>query len=187
MKIDVYDFDKTIYDGDSTLNFYIFCLKKEKSIIKNLPFQVLGYIKYKLKIISKTKFKECFYTFFKDIKNIDKELNDFWEQHEYKMKKWYENKDHKDHVIISASPYFLLEPMYKKYKFKLLIASNVDKRTGKYDGLNCYGEEKVRRLRETYNDFEIDEFYSDSKSDEPLAKLAEKSYLIKKDEIIKWV
>ena len=26
MKVNIYDFDGTIYDGDSTLDFYMFCL-----------------------------------------------------------------------------------------------------------------------------------------------------------------
>ena len=34
MEVNTYDFDKTIYNGDSTIDFYIFCLKKEITIIK---------------------------------------------------------------------------------------------------------------------------------------------------------
>ena len=59
-----------------------------------------------------------------------------------------------------------------------LLASRVDKHTGKTDGENCHGAEKVRRLRETYPDVEIAEFYSDSRSDSPLAELAERAYLV---------
>ena len=35
MLADVYDFDKTIYDGDSTVNFYKFCIKKEQIALLN--------------------------------------------------------------------------------------------------------------------------------------------------------
>ena len=38
--INVYDFDKTIYNGDSTIDFYLFCLKKKFSIILLLPLQI---------------------------------------------------------------------------------------------------------------------------------------------------
>ena len=34
MKIVAYDFDGTIYDGDSSVDFYKFCFKKKKSISK---------------------------------------------------------------------------------------------------------------------------------------------------------
>ena len=37
MKLSVYDFDGTIYDGDSTLDFIKFLIKKKKSILFNIP------------------------------------------------------------------------------------------------------------------------------------------------------
>jgi phosphoserine phosphatase len=52
--------------------------------------------------------------------------------------------------------------------------------------LNCHGEEKVRRYREAFGDAPIDEFYSDSYSDTPLAKLAAKAYLVKGDKRLPW-
>ena len=64
-KIDVYDFDKTLYKKDTTIQFYIYCLKKNKKIIKYLPIQVLNFILYKVKIIEKIKFKEKFFIFLK--------------------------------------------------------------------------------------------------------------------------
>ena len=50
--------------------------------------------------------------------------------------------------------------------------------------MNCHGEEKVRRFREVYGDAQIDEFYSDSLHDTPLAKEAKRAFLVKKDEIL---
>ena len=35
-KMNVYDFDKTIYDGDSTADFYLFSLKRHKGIFSGL-------------------------------------------------------------------------------------------------------------------------------------------------------
>ena len=54
--LNVYDFDKTIYDGDSSIDFYLFCLKRKKSIILLLPKQVFAMILYKLKIKDKEYF-----------------------------------------------------------------------------------------------------------------------------------
>ena len=67
-----------------------------------------------------------------------------------------------------------------------MIASVVDINTGKYDGLNCYHEEKVKRFRTLYPDGHIDSFYSDSYSDEPLALLAKRAYIVKGDDITDW-
>ena len=36
--MNVYDFDGTIYDGDSTLDFWYFCLKKHPQILLYLPY-----------------------------------------------------------------------------------------------------------------------------------------------------
>ena len=66
------------------------------------------------------------------------------------------------------------------------MASRVDIRTGVYDGLNCHGEEKVRRFREAFPDGVIDSFYSDSYSDDPLTKLASEAWLVKGDELKPW-
>jgi len=62
----------------------------------------------------------------------------------------------------------------------------MDKKTGKINGENCRGEEKVNRLKELYKDIEIDNFFSDSLSDTPLALLAKKAYIIKKGKVIDW-
>ena len=32
--INGYDFDETIYDGDSSVDFYFFCLRKNKKVLK---------------------------------------------------------------------------------------------------------------------------------------------------------
>ena len=40
--VNIYDFDGTIYDGDSSIDFYLFCLRKNVSIIKFLPVFIIG-------------------------------------------------------------------------------------------------------------------------------------------------
>ena len=89
-------------------------------------------------------------------------------------------------MIISASPTFLLEPICDKLNIKYLIASKVDKHTGRYTGLNCYGEEKIRRFNEIFSNSSIDNFYSDSLSDAPIASLAKHAFLVSNNSIKKW-
>lgn len=69
--INGYDFDKTIYDGDSSVDFYKFCLKKNKKVLLMLPIQIYGLILYILGIIEKTKFKEYVFSFLKKIDDVD--------------------------------------------------------------------------------------------------------------------
>ena len=158
--LNVYDFDKTIYDGDSSIDFYLFCLKRKKSIILLLPKQVFAMILYKLKIKDKEYFKSQFFSFVKKIDNIDKTVEVFWKQKIVKIKTWYKKQSKTSDVIISASPEFLLKPLEKKLKIKV-IASKVSKKTGTFLGKNCYGEEKVHRFNEEFNNKKITGFYSD--------------------------
>lgn len=184
--MNVYDFDKTIYDGDSAIDFYLFCLKKQPCIIKKFPVQFWNFIRYKAKRIDKISFKEIFYSYFSCVKDIDEIVILFWKKNKNKIKQWYLNQKKNTDLIISASPSFLLEPICKELNVNL-ISSVVDKNTGKYISNNCYGEEKVIRYNEIYKNKIINNFYSDSKSDLPVAKISKKSYIVKKNKIIEWL
>ena len=84
-------------------------------------------------------------------------------------------------VIVSASLEEYLAPWCEKNGFEL-IASKLDvldgRITGKLDGLNCHGDEKVRRIKEKYdlNSFEKIYAYGDTKGDLPMLKLAHESF-----------
>lgn len=184
--MNVYDFDKTIYDGDSTLDFYIFSLKKKPSLIKYLPVQVIGFLKYMFGICPKLEFKEKFYSFLKGIPDADKFVDEFWNKNEGKVKKWYSDSQRDDDLIISASPTFLLENICRRIGIKHLIASEVNKKTGVCEGKNCYGEEKVVRLKEVFKDHKIEKFYSDSLSDAPLSLLAQERFIVSGNNIMEW-
>jgi len=183
--MNVYDFDKTIYYNDSTSDFYVFCLKRHPSILKHFPKTMFYYIKYLLRINTKTQFKEVMYEFLHEV-NIEKDLPEFWDVHKKKIKPFYLNQMQQDDVIISASPEFLLEPVCKEIGINYLMASRVDPKTGKYTGVNCHGKEKVRRFREVFGNAQIDEFYSDAYCDTPLAEIAKSSFMVKGDKVSDW-
>jgi len=186
VNFNVYDFDKTIYDGDSTIDFYLYCLLKQKSLIKFLPIQIYALAMYILGKYNKNKFKEVFFIFVKELKNIDDDIENFWKLNFKKIKPWYLKQKNKNDIIISASPYFLLKPIKQLLNIREVIATDINKKNSHINGLNCYGKEKVRRLNKTYKDFTIEKFYSDSLSDNPLAEVAKEAYLVKKDKITPW-
>ena len=183
MKINLYDFDGTIYDGDSTRDFFFYELKKHPIIFITIFETGIFALLYILHIVNKTKMKEHFYKFLRYIKNVDAEVISFWRVHDKNIKKFYLDKKHDHDIIISASPEFLLLPISRKLKVKDLIASKVDKYTGKTEGLNCHDKEKVRRLNEKYNDYIVIESYSDSLSDTPILMIAKKAYMVKGDKL----
>ncbi len=186
MKANIYDFDGTIYDGDSSVDFFIFCFKKKKSICRCFPKMFWYLILYALSIKTKTEMKEVFFSFLKYFDKTEELVDEFWDKNYYKIKKWYLENNSKNDIIISASPNFLLSKICKKMKIKELIATDVDIKTGKFNTLNCYADEKVKRLFIKYPNIEIQEMYTDSTSDLPLINLSVSGYIVKKDKIIKY-
>ena len=183
--INAYDFDETIYDGDSSVDFYKYCLKHNKKVLLVVPRQLFGVILYKLKIIEKTRMKEHIFSFLKYLKDVDSMIKDFWKEKDKNIKKWYLDQHKDSDVIISASPEFLLKPLEKKYKFTV-IASKVDKHTGKFEGKNCHDYEKITRYEELYNN-KVKEFYTDSiKADKAMLEYAKVGFVVKGDEITKY-
>ncbi len=183
----VYDFDKTIYDGDVTYDFYKYCLKKSWKVRGYFFVQIWAVFKYLLGFCKWTQMKAKMLGYFQKLDDIDSMIDQFWSEHKHKIKKWYLDKDHAHDVIISASPDILLKTIcYDYLKVKLLIGTKADKKTGKIAGKNCYGNQKVERLNQEINSYNIVEFYSDSLSDAPLAQMAKKSYVVDKDDLIDW-
>lgn len=184
--MNVYDFDGTIYRGDSTLDFYRFCLRRHPLLARYLPVQAWGAVLYACKRVSKTRFKEYFFSFLRGLPDVDRDLSGFWREARKNIMDWYAARRSPEDVVISASPEFLLEGFFPGPEGKRLIASRVDKRTGRCTGLNCKGAEKVRRFREAYPADPIHAFYSDSKSDLPLARLAESAFLVRNGRPVPW-
>ena len=185
-KIDVLDFDGTLYKKDSSKEFFKFCLKKNPILLIYIPKIIIYFFVYYLGGISITKLKECFFAFLKNCDNIDEIVEKFWKENRKFIRMDLLKKCKNEIVIISASPMFIINYICSDLKVNKVIATNVDKKTGKFLSANCKGTEKITRLNCEYDKYCIDKFYSDSYSDEPLAKLAKNPFFIEKDEVEKW-
>lgn len=185
--MNVYDFDKTIYNGDCTVDFYLYCLKHYPRIYAEIP-RILWYgLLFKLGIIEKKRFKSIFFKFATLIPDLNDAVKNFWDINKSKIKDFYVKNQQEDDIIISASPTFILETICKMTCIKNLIATEVDLKTGNIIGENCYGAEKVKRFyAQGGNENAIDEFYSDSHSDSPLAEISKKAYLVKGNKLLPW-
>lgn len=183
--MNVYDFDKTIYLNDSSIDFYKFNLKRNPKLIKYWPRQSKAAMDYKRGKITKTEMKTIFYEYFKGIKDMDKAIAVFWSENKDKIRPWYLEQLQETDVIVSASPEFFLQPICDELGIHL-IASVVDKDTGENLRENCYGYEKVVRFKEQFDINEIDDFYSDSYSDDPLAQHAKRAFMVKGDTVKPW-
>ena len=176
--MNVYDFDKTIYRRDSSTDFILFLYRKKPSLLRFAPRQAFAALRYYVfRSISKTQMKERFFSLFSAC-DAAARVPEFWSGHRNGIYDWYKAQHREDDVIISASPRFLLEPVCRELGITRLIASEVDPKNGCFVGENCHGAEKLRRFRAQFPDETIHEFYSDSRSDTPLAEAAEDAFLI---------
>ena len=184
--VNSYDFDQTIFYPDSSYCFVMYCLKKYPgAVLKAVPGAVwagLGCLRRKAEV---KELKEHIFAFLKDLQNVDELVKDFWEQHRGNIASWYLAQKRPDDLIISASPEFLLKPIAEELGVHL-IATRMDKHTGKITGPNCHDKEKVRRFYEAYPGGHTEEFYSDSLSDSPMAEIADRAFIVDRDKISPW-
>lgn len=175
----IYDFDKTIYSKETSMAFMFFFLKRHRSLI---PKFILNLTMILFNIKDLKKVKNIFFSIFKGM-DIENDINLFWEKemkniYPYFFEEIKENRKDADLLIlISASPDFLLEPIYKKLGFDILISTKYSNFT--LIGKNCKKDEKLKRLNELGN-FDVLCFYSDSLSDLPLFNIAKKKISINK-------
>lgn len=174
MIADLYDFDKTVFNGESGSEFWLFCLKRHPSIIRFLPKQAVGLFGYYVfRKISKKHSKELFYSYLKAI-DAEKEAELFWQENAVKMNEWFRPREHDvKTVVCSASPVFQIKPICDKLGVDLLVATRMNPSTGLIKGKNCKNTEKVRRLEEEAADYEFRDVYTDNLiSDGPILELA---------------
>ena len=185
--MNVYDLDKTIYHRDSSVQFYLYELVRKPYLAIYWPVQIYGAICYAVKLIDKVTMKGYFYRYMKSVKDIDGDVRRFWDKNMSRIHKWYLDQHHDDDVVITASPVWLVEEACRRLSIKYVYGSLVDRKTGKILGPNCHDRQKVTVFREAgFNTDDIDCFYSDSHSDDPLAELARSSYLVKGERLLPW-
>ncbi len=194
----IYDFDGTLYDGDSFIDFFVFSLKKNPFYLFKLLFLPVYIILWKFKVIDDKKLKEQFLCYLKSLNLAERDelVKRFWEKSRNKIFNWVNEEIHKDFetgatlICISASPDFLLHGIVSELKFDTLIASDfydVQGMLHKMKSSNCKGDEKVSRLNawkeENKVNLIVKKMVSDSFVDMPLFKIAEKCYFVKNKKV----
>ena len=181
------DFDGTITTKDSLLKFIQYAKGKPAFYTGFLLYSPL-LVAYKLKIISNQTAKEMILNHFfgnmplSEFEEICKKFSDEVLPALIRPKAAREIEHLKangaDIVIVSASAENWLKYYCQKIGVKW-IASKLqfnDKESfiGKLNGKNCYGEEKINRIKEMYDLSEYQEIYcyGDSEGDKPMLSLA---------------
>ena len=190
MKIALFDFDGTITTDDSLIKFIRFYVGDIKAALRMLLLSPMLFA-YKLNFIPNYKAKQWMLSYF--FKGIDEKqflkvaeeysLNHINTQlRPQAMEKiaWHQEQGHKI-VVVSASVEYWLKPWCDKNDLDL-IATKIEIKngllTGKFLTKNCYGIEKVNRVKEAYNmnDYDYIYAYGDSRGDKELLELANESF-----------
>lgn len=185
--MNVYDFDNTIFTPDSSACFIRFCLRHYPRAVSRavLPsaWQGLLYLLEGRK--DAQQLKQSLFSFLNRIDNIERVVDEFWKENLKRVELWYLQQKKSDDLIISASPEFLLRPAADALGVRL-IATPMNPYTGEIIGKNCHDLEKERRFLELFSADQLEEFYSDSLSDTPMAKLAERAFLVIGGQFTPW-
>lgn len=186
MTIAFFDFDGTITKSDSLIKFIRYAVGDTKALL-GMMFLSPMLFAYKLKLIPNYKAKQWMFSyFFKEMseENFQRitqkfslsKIDSFLRPKAMEKISWHKEQGHTV-VVVSASIENWLKPWCDKHNLALIgtkIEIKAGKVTGKFLSKNCYGIEKVNRIKDIYNtkDFSYIYAYGDSKGDRELLDLA---------------
>ena len=85
--MNVYDFDDTIYDGESTLHLFFFYLKKKPSLLKYMPKVLKAFARYKKGLVSidemLSQYAPIVESIFNEVVDLENDPKEFWDKHYY--------------------------------------------------------------------------------------------------------
>lgn len=175
--MNVYDFDGTIYYTDCTIQFAFWCMWRHPKLwFTYFPGVLVDLIRYKRGKIKNYVMQRKMFSFLTQVDDFDKQIKRFWDVHEKHISAWYLAQKKPDDLIISASPSCIIEPIAKRLGVHFM-ATEYDREYGVFLDNLMYAQEKARFIMD-HGFPMIDNFYSDSLTDTPLALCAEKAYLV---------
>ena len=175
--MNVYDFDGTIFPGDCSIGFCFWCMKRHpKMYFTFFPKAVKNLILRKLGKMPEYLMQRKFFGYLTLIDDFDEQIERYWDKNEKKISDWYLKQKKPDDLIISASPTCIIEPIANRLGVNFM-ATEFDRQFGVFLNNHMYAKEKAKYMID--NGFPvIENFYSDSLADTPLALCAEKAHLV---------
>lgn len=185
--MNVYDFDDTIYNGESALDFFFFYLKKTPSLIKQLPRVLYVMLQYKRGKITVDdalrKYAPMVEDYMRSIPDFNADVKEFWDKHMKKIRPFYASLQQPDDIVVTASLESSMAEICRRLGISHCVGSRIDPETGRVERL-CMRSHKVPAFQAAFPDAHIDNFYTDSlKNDAPLAALADHVFEVKGNKI----
>ncbi len=186
--MNVFDFDNTIYDGESIIDFFFWYCKKDKTLLKYIPSIIKALLKYKKGSITieeaLTRYGKTITDFYVNHISLGDDFVTFWDNNMHKIKPFYGEIHSEDDLIISCSPEISLQIICDRLGIKKYIGTSINEKNGEITRL-CFRENKVKAFFEEYPNTKIENFYTDSLNDQPLIDISKNAYLVKGKKIIK--
>ena len=182
----IFDFDNTLYRGESAVDFALFMIRSNRKIIFWLPKIFWNRLKYKLCLVKKDNMEAQIDRFLQSClpepENLRRLVRQFWKLHIRKLDSGMISRINPEDVIITAGPAFLLFPIRKQLGTANLLCSEVDLSRKRVLYLN-FSDHKVQRYRERFGQTPVKAFYTDSYNDRAMMQIAEKVYLVQKGNV----
>ena len=176
--MNVYDFDGTIFPTDCSIGFCIWCMNRHPKlyfifapkVIKNIILRKLGKI-------PEYRMQREFFCYLTLIDDFNEQIERYWDKNEKKIAPGYLAQKKPDDLIISASPDCIIGPIAKRLGVNFM-ATEFNRKYGVFLNNLMYAQEKAQYIID-HGFPMIDNFYSDSLADTPIALCAEKAHLVK--------
>lgn len=178
----VFDFDNTLYKGESSVDLALYMIRNNKRIILYLPKIFYTLLKYKLCILNKEKTIEAINAFMKSTLSGSEELlgavEGFWNRNRCKLDLNMLRRIRQEDVIITAGPDFLINGIKDMLNTENILCSTIDTEKMEVGYLN-FGSSKVKAYKKKYGSKRIDTFYTDSYNDKALMKISDRVFMVK--------
>ena len=185
--MNVYDFDGTIFPTDCTIGFGFWCMNRHPKLwFTFFPKMIVTLIRRKAGQIPEYLMQRTLFSFLTLVDDFDEQIECYWDKNEKKIAPWYLAQKRPDDLIISASPDRIIEPIAKRLGVNFM-ATEYDREYGVFVNNMMYAKEKAKYIFDHGFPL-IENFYSDSLADTPLALCAEKAHLVtdKASTVVDW-
>lgn len=177
--MNVYDFDGTIFYSDCSIGFAFWCMKRHPKLwFTYFPQALKSYFKFKKGKIPNYLMQRKMFSYLTMIDDFDAQIEKYWDKYEKRISSWYLAQKKPDDLIISASPACIIGPIARRLGVNY-IATEYDLEFGVFVNNLMYAKEKAKYIID-HGFPVIDNFYSDSLADTPIALCAEKAHLVTK-------
>lgn len=185
--MNVYDFDGTIYPIDCSIDFCFWSMKRHPELFFTFfPKAIKNLVLRKMGKMTEARMQREFFGYLTLVDDFDEQIEKYWDKNESRIASWYLAQKRPDDLIISASPNCIIEPIARRLGVRFM-ATDFDREYGVFLNKMKYAKEKARYIIDQGFPM-IENFYSDSLADTPLALLAERAHLVtnKASTVIDW-